>query len=76
MSTVTVIHHRDVDSYTGLSIFVAVAADEDAARQWIQDEVDGRHTSGNQYMKGQSADWWIQYGTFSLTSIEVHGVKE
>lgn len=48
-------------------VCVAVAADEDAAKRWIQDEVDGKHESTHSYMKGKDADWWIKYGTFTLT---------
>lgn len=56
--------------------FLAVAIDEEAAKCWIQDEVDGKHSSSHQYMTGKSADWWIKYGTFSITSVEVQmGVK-
>lgn len=69
---VVVIKRHTTDSWAGPPpIFVAVAENEYAAKQWIQDEVDGKHNSGCSYASGQSADWWIEYGTFSLMWVEV-----
>lgn len=51
----------------------AVAIDIEAAKQWIQDEVDHKHDYSNTYMQGKNADWWIEYGIFSLLVVEVVG---
>lgn len=64
--TVTLIMRHDTDSYNGRSSMAAIASDEAAAKRWIQDEVDGKHGPGWTYMQGKDADWWIEYGTFSL----------
>ena len=70
---VVVIERHVVDSYSGPPpMFCAVAVDEVAAKLWIEDEVDGKHKSGHRYAEGKTADWWIQYGTFSLTPTEVY----
>jgi hypothetical protein len=70
--TVVVIIQNDTDSMVGRSWFRAVAKDEAAAKQWIQDEVDHKHDNGNRYAQGQTADWWIQYRTFDLKTVTVH----
>lgn len=64
--TVIVVMRNNVDSYNGSSHFVAVAVDKEAAKRWIQDEVDGKHRGARQYAQGNSADWWIETGIFSL----------
>jgi hypothetical protein len=72
METVIVIEQHDVDSMNGFAVFRALATDVTAAKRWIQDEVDGKHKAGHRYMQGKDADWWIQYGTFSLKETQVH----
>jgi hypothetical protein len=52
-------------------VLAAVASDEEAAKRWIQDEVDGKHNSGHSYASGHSAEWWIEYGTFRLSDMEI-----
>jgi hypothetical protein len=73
---VTVIKQHDPDSWSGgPGIFRAVADSEEHARQWIQDEVDGKHPdSGHSYASGQSVDWWIKYGTFTLEDAVLYGI--
>lgn len=68
---VIVIKRHQVDSWNGVSTFLTVAVDEDAAIRWIQDEVDHKHGSGHTYAEGKSALWWINYGTFSIDRIDV-----
>lgn len=73
LNTVVVIFRNDTGSYSGKSTFVAVAKTEDAAKQWIQDEVDGKHHEGrSQYARGMTVEQWLQYGTFSLRTVPVH----
>ncbi len=71
-NTVVVILRGNPESYNGRESFAAVAADETAAKQWIQDEVDHKHDNGNMYARGKSADWWLQYGSFRLITVPVH----
>lgn len=67
-----VVKRHQTDTYhAGPPVFCVVAVNERAAKQWIQDEVDGKHNSGNRYAQGKDADWWIEYGTFSLTKVDV-----
>lgn len=70
--TVVVILQNETDSMSGRSWFRAVAANKEAAKQWVQNEVDHKHESGHQYAQGKTADWWIEYGTFSLKTVPVH----
>lgn len=70
--TVVIIQKHNTDSHSGRSSFAAVAKDVLSAKQWIQDEVDHKHDNGNRYVQGKDADWWIQYGTFSLNTVVVH----
>lgn len=69
---VVVIKRHSTDG-SAAPIFMAVASDMDSAKRWIQDEVTdgGPHGTGHTYMQGKSPDWWINYGVFSLTSMEV-----
>lgn len=70
-STAIVIKAHETESYNaGPGRFCAVAKDEEAAKRWIQDEVDRKHGE-TAYMQGKDADWWIEYGAFSLTEVEV-----
>jgi hypothetical protein len=75
MTTVIAIKKHDRDSLNANNpILIAVAKDKTAAMQWIQDEVDHKHPeSGTSYMQGKSVGWWVEYGTFSLTTMEVQG---
>jgi len=72
---VIVIEKHDVNSWNYIMpVFQAICSDEDVAKKWIQDEVDGKHpNSGTRYMRNKDADWWIKYGTFSLRSVEIQG---
>jgi len=72
MKLVAVKKH-DPDSLQGRDVFLVVCTNETAAKKWIQEEVDGKHPdSKTTYMQGQTADWWIQQGYFSLNTIELH----
>ena len=63
-----VIKRHQTDSYNaGPPVFLGVAATPEAAKLWIQNEVDGLHNTSHTYAKGYSVDWWIEYGTFSIT---------
>jgi hypothetical protein len=69
-----VIKKYDTDSWNSAPAqFMAVALDEEAAKRWIQDEVDGKHRSDGyqEYALGHDADWWIAYGTFRLSTVQV-----
>ena len=68
---VVVIKRHSPDGFTS-PIFMAIAQDVYAAKIWIKDEVDGLHTSPkHSYMQGKDAEWWIEDGIFSLTTVEV-----
>lgn len=67
-----VVQHHTVDSWNGPPpTFAAVGIDEEAAKVWIQDEVDGKHQSSHSYAQGHTADWWLEYGAFSIKKVEV-----
>jgi len=69
---VIVILQSSPDSMSGAQWFRAVAIDEEAAKRWVQDEVDHKHGNGHQYMEGKTADWWInEYPAFKLVPTEV-----
>lgn len=71
-STVVVKRHETDSWNAGPPVFCVVASSEGAAKAWIQDEVDGKHDdSGHRYAQGKDADWWLKYGTFSITPVEV-----
>lgn len=67
---VIVVERNVTDSWNAPPpVFLAVAKSENAAKKWIQDEVDGHHNTSHSYMQGKDADWWIAQGTFSLKSV-------
>lgn len=69
---VIVIMQQSPDSWNGTSHYRAVAIDEEAAKRWVQDEVDQKHGNGHLYMQGKTADWWInEYPVFKLVPTEV-----
>jgi hypothetical protein len=69
---VVVIKRHAIDSWNPPPpTLLAITSDIDVARRWIQEEVDGVHKSGHTYMQGKDADWWLEQGVFSLTSMEV-----
>lgn len=71
---VIVVKRQNTDSYNAPPPqVVAIAVDDAAAIQWVQDEVDGKHPSGWSYAQGHDASWWIDYGTFALEKTEVIG---
>lgn len=68
---VVVKKHQTESWNPGPPLFCVVATDEGAAKRWIQDEVDGKHDpSFSSFAKGKTADWWLAYGTFSITPVE------
>lgn len=69
---VIVVMQSDPSSYVGTSAFCTVAIDKEAAKRWIQDEVDQKHGNSHLYMQGKTADWWINdYPVFKLVPTEV-----
>ena len=69
---VILIQRHDPDSWHSIAHYAAVAVDIDAAMKWIQDEVDQKHDSGHRYMQGETAEWWLAYGTFTLSTVTLH----
>lgn len=72
MTTVVAIWYHELNSWNGRDHIMAVAENDEAAMRWLQDEVDEKHSNGTSYMQGETAQWWINYGTFSLKPMELH----
>lgn len=70
-NSIIVIKTYNPDSMNSVSHFAALAVNEEAAKRWIQDEVDDLH-GVHGYMKGKSADWWIENRYFSLHPTKIH----
>jgi hypothetical protein len=65
---VMAIRKTDPSSMQGTSFVVALAADYEAARQWIAEE-----TKKSGYAPGKSVDFWLdEYPVFSIIGMTVH----
>lgn len=66
---VWIVKHHQTDTWNaGAPYFCVAAISEEAAKRWIEME-----TKSSQYAQGPSytPEWWISYGTFSITEVEV-----
>lgn len=68
MQKIIFIYRQSPDSLNSIPYVVAAARDRNAAVQWIQDEVDGKHKeSHHTYMQGKDAEYWLtEYPVFKL----------